>query len=74
MAGFLVEEMDFPRASEVSLLSNFKWLRSDEIWFMVQVFWGFYLLIATLNSLDLYYQVKKGYSNKRLREGYDSLE
>ena len=74
MAGFLVEEMDFPRASEVSLLSNFKWLRSDEIWFMLQVFWGFYLLIATLNSLDLYYQVKKGYSNKRLREGYDSLE
>ena len=39
-----------------------------------QVFWGFYLLIAMLNSLDLYYQVKKGYSNKRLREGYDSLE
>ena len=53
-------------------------IRLDAYWqkydLCLQVFWGFYLLIAMLNSLDLYYQVKKGYSNKRLREGYDSLE
>jgi len=54
LAGFLVANMDFTRAS--------------------MVFWAFYILIASLNSLDLFYQIRKGYSNTRLREGYESID
>ena len=37
------------------------------------VFWSFFVLIFTLNTTDLIYQVKNGYSAKAFRNGYEAI-
>ena len=38
------------------------------------IFWCFFLLIAALNSIDLVYHMRMGYSHKNYRDGYQNLD